>query len=147
MDITDSSRLSKLLAVTPVDEVWGVGARLAARLHDMNIKTAADLAHADAATLRARFNVVLERTPRELQGIPCAELDDATPPKQEICCSRMFGVRLHELAPIREAVAAYVARACEKLRAQGSVCKRVRVSIRTGMFNPDEPRFARGGTA
>ena len=32
----------------------------------------------------------------------------------------------------------------EKLRQQGSVCKRVRVSIRTGMFNPDEPKFARG---
>lgn len=30
-------------------------------------------------------------------------------------------------------------------RAQlGSVCKQVRVSIRTGMFNPDEPKFARG---
>lgn len=81
---------------------------------------------------------------REKPSIPCAELDDAAPPKQEICCSRMFGKRLHELAPIREAVAAYAARACEKLRGQGSVCKRVRVSIRTGMFNPDEPRFARG---
>ena len=56
----------------------------------------------------------------------------------------MFGKRLHELAPIREPFAAYTARACEKLRAQGSVCKRVRVSIRTGMFNPDEPRFVRG---
>ena len=24
------------------------------------------------------------------------------------------------------------------------MCKRVRVSIRTGMFNPDEPKFAKG---
>jgi len=56
----------------------------------------------------------------------------------------MFGERLDELAPIREAVASYAARACEKLRAQGSVCKRVRVSIRTGMFNPDEPKFTKG---
>jgi DNA polymerase V len=56
----------------------------------------------------------------------------------------MFGKRLHDLAPIQEAVASYAARACEKLRAQGSMCKQVRVSIRTGMFNPDEPRFAQG---
>lgn len=41
-------------------------------------------------------------------------------------------------------MATYAARACEKLRAQHSLCKRVRVSVRTGMFNPDEPRFARG---
>lgn len=31
-----------------------------------------------------------------------------------------------------------------KLRAQGSVCKRMRVSIRTGMFNPDEAHHAQG---
>ena len=88
--------------------------------------------------------MVLEKTARELRGIPCLELDGEAPPKQEICCSRMFGKRLHELPPIREAVATYAARASEKLRGQGSVCKRVRVSIRTGMFNPDEPKFVRG---
>lgn len=95
-------------------------------------------------TLRTKFNVVIEKTARELRGTPCLELEDAAPPKQEICCSRMFGKRLHDLPPIREAVATYAARACEKLRAQGSVCKRVQVSIRTGMFNPDEPKFAKG---
>ena len=35
-------------------------------------------------------------------------------------------------------------RASEKLRAQGSVCKRIRVSIRTGMFNPEEAKYANG---
>lgn len=35
-------------------------------------------------------------------------------------------------------------RASEKLRAQGSVCKKLRVSIRTGMFNPDEAKYANG---
>jgi len=89
-------------------------------------------------------SVVIEKTARELRGTPCLELEEAAPPKQEICCSRMFGKRLRELPPIREAVATYTARACEKLRAQQSMCKRVRVSIRTGMFNPDEPKFAKG---
>jgi DNA polymerase V len=82
-----------------------------------------------AATLRKQFNVVLEKTARELRGTACLELGGVAPPKQE---------------PIREAVATYAARACEKLRKQGTVCKRVRVSIRTGMFDPDEPKFARG---
>lgn len=44
----------------------------------------------------------------------------------------------------RASVATYVARACEKLRSQGSLCKRIRVSIRTGMFNPDEAKYAKG---
>lgn len=52
--------------------------------------------------------------------------------------------RLHELESIREAVATYAARACEKLRSQQSLCKQVRVSIRTGMFNPEEAKYAKG---
>ncbi|KUG45388.1 hypothetical protein ALP79_200306 [Pseudomonas savastanoi pv. fraxini] len=35
-------------------------------------------------------------------------------------------------------------RASEKLRAQGSVCKKIRVSIRTGQFNPYEAKYANG---
>ncbi len=63
---------------------------------------------------------------------------------KEICCSRMFGTPLTELAPIKEAVATYTSRAAEKLWAQQSLCKRLRVSIRTGMFNPDEAKYANG---
>lgn len=144
VDILDPERRDKLLRAVDVSEVWGIGRRMTEHLQGMKIKTAWDLAQADAWTLRSKFSVVVEKTARELRGTSCLELEEAAPPKQEICCSRMFGKRLKELAPIREAVATYAARACEKLRSQGSTCKRVRVSIRTGMFNPAEPRFARG---
>lgn len=144
VDITDPVRRDKLLRAVGVNEVWGVGRRLTERLSEMGIRTAWDLAEADAWTLRKNFSVVLEKTARELRGISCLELGGVAPRKQEICCSRMFGQRLSELQPIREAVASYAARACEKLRAQGSMCKRIRVSIRTGMFNPNEPTFAKG---
>lgn len=144
VDICCPIKRDKLLQATPVDEVWGIGRRLTAHLTAMGIKTAWDLAQADAATIRKRFSVVVERTARELRGTPCLELDDAPQPKQEICSSRAFGKRLTEIAPIREAVAVYASRACEKLRAQHSLCKKLRVSIRTGMFNPDEAKFAKG---
>ena len=120
-----------VLRNTAVSEVWGVGRRMTAHLEGMGIKTAMDLAKADPWTLRKKFSVVIEKTARELAGTPCLELDEPDPPKQEICCSRMFGKRLTELAPIKEAVATYMMRASEKLRAQKSYCKKVRVSIRT----------------
>lgn len=144
VDICDPVRRDKLLKVIAVGEVWGIGRRLTEQLQVMQIQTAWDLAQADPWTLRTRFSVVLEKTARELRGTACLDLEEVAPAKQAICCSRMFGVRLRTLAPIREAVASYAARACEKLRAQGSLCKRVRVSIRTGMFNPDEAQYARG---
>jgi DNA polymerase V len=56
----------------------------------------------------------------------------------------MFGKRLTEIEPIKEAVATYMMRATEKLRAQQSLCKKIRVSIRTGMFNPEEAKYANG---
>lgn len=144
VDLRDPARRDAVLAVTPVEDVWGIGRRMTAHLAEMNIKSALDLAKADAWTLRKKFNVVVEKTARELRGTPCLELEEGAEPKQEICCSRMFGQRLTELAPIREAVASYCTRAAEKLRAQGSLCRQLRVSIRTGMFNPSEGKYARG---
>jgi DNA polymerase V len=113
-------------------------------LDAMCIKSAMDLAKADPWTLRKKFSIVIEKTARELGGTPCLELEEPDPPKQEICCSRMFGKRLTEQQPIKEAVAAYMMRASEKHRAQNSLCKKVRVCIRTGMFNPNEAKYANG---
>ncbi|WP_434987472.1 translesion error-prone DNA polymerase V subunit UmuC [Pseudomonas protegens] len=144
VDITDPAKRDWVLRNTDVAEVWGVGRRMKVHLDGMGIKSAMDLARADPWTLRKKFSVVIEKTARELAGTPCLELDEPDPPKQEICCSRMFGKRLTELAPIKEAVATYMMRASEKLRAQNSLCKKIRVSIRTGMFNPEEAKYANG---
>jgi DNA polymerase V len=144
VDLRDPDKRDKLLKVTPVGEVWGIGRKLTAHLQGMNITTAWELAQADSTLLRKQFSVLVEKTARELRGTACLGLDEAVSTKQEICCSRMFGQRLKALAPIREAVATYAATACEKLRKQGSLCKQVRVSIRTGMFNPDEVKYAKG---
>lgn len=144
VNICDPFKRDWVLRNTAVSEVWGVGRRMNAHFEEMGIKTAMDLAKADPWMLRKKFSVVVEKTARELAGTPCLELDEPNPPKQEICCSRMFGKRLQELPPIKEAVATYMMRASEKLRAQGSVCKKVRVSIRTGMFNPEEAKYVNG---
>jgi DNA polymerase V len=143
VDICDPFKRDWTLRNTGVGEVWGVGKRMKAHLEVMGIKTAMDLAQADAWTLRQKFSVVIEKTARELAGTPCLELGEADPP-QEICCSRMFGTRLTAIEPIKEAVATYTQRAAEKLRAQNSYCKKIRVSIRTGMFNPEEAKYANG---
>ena len=144
VNICDPIKRDWVLRNTDVAEVWGVGRRMKMHLDAMGIKSAMDLAKADPWTLRKNFSVVIEKTARELAGTPCLRLDEPDPPKQEICCSRMFGKRLQELLPIKEAVATYMMRASEKLRAQNSLCKKLRVSIRTGMFNPEEAKYANG---
>ncbi|WP_417775284.1 translesion error-prone DNA polymerase V subunit UmuC [Stutzerimonas xanthomarina] len=142
IDLRDPARRDKLLRITEVGEVWGVGRRLTARLEPLGIKTAWDLAQYDPTSLRRQFSVVLEKTSRELRGIACLELEEATPARQAICSSKMFGLRLREIAPIREAVVAYVTKAAEKLRAQQSLAGGLQVAIRTGMHDPEQPRYA-----
>lgn len=142
VDLCDSFKRDWTLRNTDVGEVWGIGKLMKAHLETLGIKTAMDLAKADPWMLRQNFSVVIEKTARELAGTPCLELGEADPPKQEICCSRMFGMRHTQIEPITEAVATYTERAAEKLRAQNSLCKKIRVSIRTGMFNPDEVKYA-----
>ncbi|MHA6137917.1 translesion error-prone DNA polymerase V subunit UmuC [Pseudomonas mohnii] len=144
VDLCDQFKCDWILRNTDVGEVLGVGKRMKAHLESIGIKAAMDLAKADPRMLRQKFSVVIEKTARELAGTPCLELGEADPPKQEICCSRMFGRRLTEIEPIKEAVATYTQRAAEKLRAQNSLCKKIRVSIRTGMFSPEEAKYANG---
>ncbi len=144
VNICDLAKRDWVLRNTDVAEVWGVGRRMKLHLEGMGIRTAMDLARTDPWTLRKKFSVVIEKTARELAGTPCLELDEPDPPKQEICCSQMFGQRLKGLPPIKEAVATYMERAVEKLRARHSLCKKIRVSIRTGMFNPEEAKYANG---
>lgn len=144
VDLRDQIKREWVLKKCSVSDVWGIGRKMTLHLEGMGIKTAWELAHADAWTLRKQFSVVVEKTARELAGTTCMDLDEPDPPKKEICCSRMFGTRLTDLTPIKEAVATYTSRAAEKLRAQQSLCKRLRVSVRTGMFNPDEAKYANG---
>jgi DNA polymerase V len=144
VDICDPFNRDWTLRNTDVGEVWGVGRKMKAHLEVMGVRTAMELAKADPWTLRQKFSVVIEKTARELAGTPCLALGEVEPPKQEICCSRMFGNRLTDIEPIKEAVATYTQRAAEKLRAQKSLCKKIRVSIRTGMFNPEEAKYANG---
>jgi len=144
VDICDPVKRDWVLRNTDVGDVWGVGRRMKAHLESMQIRSAMDLAKADPWTLRRKFSVVIEKTARELCGTSCLELSETEPPKQEICSSRMFGKRLTTIEPIKEAVVTYVHRAAEKLRAQNSLCKKIRVSIRTGMFNPEEAKYANG---
>jgi DNA polymerase V len=62
--------LESVFAATPVNEVWGVGRQISKQLIDGGVKTVLDLVRLDPAMVKRRWSVVLERTVRELQGIP-----------------------------------------------------------------------------
>ena len=135
-------RTEKLLSLQPVEEVWGVGRRIAKKLNTMGITTALQLSRANPAYIRKTFSVVLERTVRELSGEPCITLEDAPPAKQQIVCSRSFGQRIDTYDEMRQAICRYAQRAGEKLREERQYCRHVSVFIKTSPFSPSEPYYA-----
>lgn len=142
VDLTDPIRQKKLLAIMPVNEVWGVGRKLSAQLNALNITTALQLAEQNPKDIRQQFSVVLERTVRELNGESCLALEDITPTKQQILSSRSFGQRITHYTDMQQAIGRHVARAAEKLRHEQQQCQRIGVYIRTGLFNPNDPRYS-----
>ena len=122
------------LGRTAVGEVWGIGPRWAAKLEDLGIRSVLDLKQADPATLRRRFNVVMEKTIRELNEVVCIELEEVAPPCRQIIHSRSFGRPVTEARELREAIAYHMSRAAEKLRRQQSHAEAVNVFISTGAF-------------
>jgi len=129
-----------------VGEIWGIGRRLAPRLHEIGIKTVLDLKTASPSQLRARFSVVMEKIIREINGTACIELEEINPPKKQIVSSRSFGIPVSDLASLEESVSLYISRAAEKLRRQQSFAGTVHVSIRTSPFNEKEPYYANSMT-
>lgn len=141
VDLRDSNRRERLMKITPVEEVWGVGRQLTKKLNLDGIETVWQLHESDLKAMRAKYSVVLERTISELRGISCLTLEDVAPPKKQIICSRSFGVRITEITEMREAVRMYAARAAEKLRVEGQLTGYLSVFIRTGGFNQNEPNY------
>ncbi|MEN4667576.1 translesion error-prone DNA polymerase V subunit UmuC [Pantoea agglomerans] len=131
LDLSNIERQKKLMALVPVEDVWGVGRRISKKLNAMGVITAKDLSEQSTYIIRKHFNVVLERTVRELRGEPCLELEEFAPTKQQIVCSRSFSSRITEYIYMRQAVCSFAERAAEKLRKERQYCKQIAVFVRT----------------
>ncbi len=130
-----------LLERIEVEEVWGVGRKLTQKLARHGVHTVQDLRVAHVPTLRAEFGVVMEKTQRELQEVPCIELQEIQPDRQQIISSRSFGSMVTELAVLKDALSTFVANACAKLRAQNSHAAVIQVFLQTNRFRKDLPQY------
>ena len=141
LDLSDSKRRDRLMPLVPVGEVWGIGRKISQRLHNLGIYTVMDLAKQAPERMQQQFNIVVARTVMELNGIPCIELEDIAPDKQQIISSRSFGQKLTTYQQLAKALATYVSRAAEKLRRQGSVSGHIAVFIHTNPFSDTDKQY------
>ncbi|GAA4493768.1 translesion error-prone DNA polymerase V subunit UmuC [Pseudaeromonas paramecii] len=141
VDLQDANRRQRLLAITPVEEVWGIGQRLGQALQREGIHTAGQLANAPAKGLRSRYGVTLERVVRELGGQAAGCLAAPPPVRQQVLCSRTFGERITQRPLLREALVNHLVRAAERLRGAGLCCRHLGIFIRTSAQDSAHPFY------
>lgn len=135
-------RQKKAMSITPVSEVWGIGSRTVEALDRMGVRTVLDFWSLDPSFVRARWGVVLERTWRELHGIPCIPFEENAKPREQIIRSRAFGKPVTDVESLTSAVSKHMADACISLRRQKSVACEVGVFFHTSFFRDDLPQHS-----
>ncbi|MCH4147642.1 MAG: Y-family DNA polymerase [Prevotella sp.] len=140
--IDSEDRRRKALKLYPIEDVWGIGWRYAARLSAKGDKTASDFAAHTKEWVRASFNIVATRTWMELNGEDCIPNEEMAK-KKSICTSRSFNGMVKDMETLKTHVANFAARCSEKLRQQDSVASVVGVFIDTNRFREDLMQYSK----
>ncbi|MBN2332551.1 MAG: Y-family DNA polymerase [Deltaproteobacteria bacterium] len=137
VDLTASMHRPQALAMTGVADVWGVGRRTAVKLRSWGIETALQLHDCDDQWLRQKLGVIGQRLVLELRGIACLGVEQCPLSPKSVRCSRSFREPVETLAAMQEAVAAYLARAVEKIRSRELAASVLMVFLQTSRFVPE----------
>ena len=133
--LSEPKVIAHFLKSMPIEKIWGIGKKLTTRLENIDIRTAYDLSQIDPRLVGDNFNVVLERTVRELKGQSCITLHDFMEPKKQIMVSRSFGKSIRSKSILSEAISFHASRAAEKLRYEKQKCRLITAFIRSNRFN------------
>ena len=110
-----------------VEDVWGIGGKIAKRLKLKGINSAAQLSKQNPKDIRQQFSVATERTVSELNGISCLSWDEVKSPKKEVFSTRSFGQRIITKAELRSALVTHATIVGKKVRKQSSLINKLMV--------------------
>ena len=131
-----------ILRRTAIEDVWGIGRRLAASLQAKGIRTAADFVKMPPSLVRSQYSVTLERTQRELMGHDCQIANPVTIAHKTIMTSRTFGKVLTNRDEIADAIVSFAERTARQLRDEGSVAGSIMTYVRGDHFREDLPFYS-----
>lgn len=132
--------IEKVLRKFPIEDVWGIGRRSAPKLNAIGVYTAYEFTLLSESQVRSMLGTTGVRTWKELQGIPCIELEDGFEAKQSICVSRSFSSEIYDVKELQEQIANFAASLAEKLRQQRSVAAEMVVFAYTNRFKESLPQ-------
>ncbi|WP_232520485.1 Y-family DNA polymerase [Chryseobacterium sp. FDAARGOS 1104] len=138
-------KIEKALKWLNISDVWGIGRRLAVKMHDNGVYKAWDLLQKPEMWVRKIMGIHGVRMVNELKGIRQLELD-APSAKKSIAVTRSFMEMLTKKEDVRERVETFGMYCSERLRKQNTCCKMVTVFVQTNRFRKDLPEYKNAKT-
>ena len=136
---TDEKR-EKALALTPIEDVWGIGRRYNRKLQEYGITNALQFTQFSESWVDNLMGIQGVRTWKELRGIACKTIEE-TSEKKSICTSRSFSNMVSDIQQLSESIAEFTSKSALKLRRQKSACNSITVFIMTNRFRDDLPQY------
>lgn len=139
--IDSEEKRIKALRWLAIEDVWGIGRRLARKLRAMGVNTAYDFTQLPESQVVALTTIVGRNLQRDLQGVPTLEIE-IKEKKQSIATTRSFDRDYQALEDLEERISTFVMLGAQKLRRQQSMCNRIMVFVETNRFNEKEMFYA-----
>lgn len=124
------------LSRLPLDEVWGIGHRLAPRLRAEGLHTAWDISQLSTARARALMGLPGVQMVHELKGLECHTVGAAANRHHTIMRSRTFGEDTGNRLAVEAAVASMATRAAFAAREEGQLAQRAQLFLSTNKHKP-----------
>ena len=131
----------KLLKQTKVDEVWGIGRQLGAKLRGYGIKTAYDFTKRDDGWIQKRFGINLLRTKAELLGNITSPISNEVELPKSISDTKSFLEFTSDLNFLKNELSIHIHSCCKRLRKINSKCSTIGVLLKTKDFRTYYEKF------
>ena len=139
--IDTGDKRNKALRLFEINDVWGIGRRMAKQMNYYGVHTAYDFTKWNRSRVQREFGIAGVNTWLELQGVPCIDLEPLVA-KKSITTSRSFKEEITEFESLKAMVADFAALCAKKLREQNGRTAEVIVYFRTNTFRLGFPQYS-----
>ena len=133
---TPAEQRQRILQDMPIQDVWGIGWRLAPKLKAIGIHSALQLSQMSPQLAKQLMGIHGRQLVSELNGLSCYPLESAHKPRQSIMRGRTFGEDTTDPLVVEAAIASLTARACLQLRQSNLLACSAVVSLSTNRHKP-----------
>lgn len=139
----NSAERHNYLQTTVVDDIWGVGRRLAPKLKAESVFTALDLANMNPKRAQQLMGIHGRQMVNELNGMSCLPLEKVSRVRQTVMHGRQFGEDTNDMRVLEAAIAGLTAKAAWRLRSADLLARGACISINTNRLKPGYQQVSR----